>query len=190
MLDEGSFSAKMAANMNEPGEDILPDHQPTDRFSTHPALQPSGESSYSALPSHRSPGMSVLDDGLVSTKAHLGFLSCFFLPRPPFAATRRRRLSCGLRLLFLFSFLGDVFLGRLVQCLGFILADAFDIEDLFQFAVSDFFGRLESGLVKQLGDQVVNAGNGADRLAPPACLFFSLSFPAQTDPPAGQARRQ
>src|SRR5262245_35019625 len=189
MLDEGSFSAKMAANMNEPGEDILPDHQPTDRFSAHPALQPSGESIYSALPSHHSPGMSVADDGLVSTKPHLGFLSCFFLHRLHFADSRRR-LCCGLRLLFLFSFLADVFLGRLVQCLGFILADTFDIEDLFQFAVSDFLGRLESGLVKQLSDQVVNAGNGADRLARPARLFFSLSFATHIDPPTGQARRQ
>lgn len=101
--------------MNQPGGDIHRDRSPTERFSAHPALQPSGESIYSALPSHHSLGMSVADDGLVSTKAHLGFLGLFFLRRLHFADSGRRCLCCGLRLLFLLPFLGYVFLGGLVQ---------------------------------------------------------------------------
>src|SRR5262245_29922927 len=174
--------------MDERSEDILPDRWQTDRFSAHPLRLPSGESIYSALLSHRSPGMSVADDGLVSTKADLR-LRLFFLHRLHFADSGRC-LCCGLRLLLLFSFLRYIFLGGFVQCLGSILADTFDIENFFQFAVGHFFGGLESGLVKQLDDQVVNAGNSPDRLACPARLFFSLSFTPHIDPPAGQARSQ
>ena len=83
--------------MNQPGGDSRRDRQPTERFSARPALQPLGESIDAALPLHHSPGMSVADDGLVSTKAHLGFLRLFFLHRLYFA-DRDRRLCCGLRL--------------------------------------------------------------------------------------------
>jgi hypothetical protein len=82
--------------MNPSGGDSRRDRQPTERFSAHPALQPLGESIYAALPSHHSPGMSVADDGLVSTKAHLGFLRLFFLHRLYFAGGHR--LCCGLSL--------------------------------------------------------------------------------------------
>ena len=83
--------------MNQPGGDNRRDRQPTERFSAHPALRPSSELTYAALPSHHSLGMSVAGDGLVLTKSHLGFWRLFFLYRLYFVSGGRR-LCCGLRL--------------------------------------------------------------------------------------------
>src|SRR5262249_2300911 len=96
MPDEDSFSAKGADNMNQPGGDNRRDRQPTERFSVHPALRPSSELVYAALPSHHSLGMSAADDGLVSTKSLLGLWRLFFLFPPDFA-TGGRPLVCRLR---------------------------------------------------------------------------------------------
>jgi hypothetical protein len=115
MPDEDSFFAKMAANTNEPREDILPDRWPTVRFSAPHALQPPAESTYFAPPSHHNPGMCVAEDGIVSTMAHLGFLSLFFLYRLGRGDGRRCFLCRGLCLLFFLPLLGYVFLGGFVQ---------------------------------------------------------------------------
>src|SRR5262249_59204408 len=96
MPDEDSFSAKGADNMNQPGGDNRRDRQPTERFSVHPALRPSSELVYAALPSHHSLGMSAADDGLVSTKSLLGLWRFFFF-FPLFFSCRGRPPLCCVR---------------------------------------------------------------------------------------------